>query len=53
MKHYFLIKILLYKALIYFQERSNVISIPKTQGPWTPGKKTKNDLNFKENSKTA
>ena len=53
MKHYFLIKVLLYKALIYFQDRSNVISIPETQGPWTPRKKTKNDLNFKENYKTA
>ena len=34
---------------IYFQERSNLISIPETQGLLTLGKKTKNDLNFKEN----
>ena len=36
------------KYSIYFQERSNVESIPETQGPLTPGKKTKTDLNFKE-----
>ena len=55
MKHYFLfIRYLFYKAPRYyifhvFQERSNVKSIPERQGPLTPGKKTKNDLNFKEN----
>ena len=49
MKHYFIIKVLPYKALIYFQERSNVISIPERQGPLAPSKKTKNYLNFKEN----
>ena len=55
MKHYFLfIRYLFYKALRYYtfhvyQERSNVKSIPERQGSLTPGKKTKNDLNFKEN----
>ena len=38
--------------LIYFQEKPNVKSIHKTQGPLAPGKKTRNDLNFKKNSKT-
>lgn len=37
---------------IYFQEKPNVTSIRKTQGPLAPGKKTRNDLNFKKNSKT-
>ena len=49
MKHYFIIKVLPYKALIYFQERSNVISIPERQGPLAPSKKNKKLLNFKEN----
>ena len=52
MKHCFLIKlkhcVIIY--FIYFQERSNAKLIPETQGPLTPGKKTKNDLNFKENN---
>ena len=46
MKHYFIIKVLPYKALIYFQERSNVISIPERQGPLAPSKKTKKLFEF-------
>ena len=34
--------------LIYFQERSHAKWIPKKKGFETPGKKTKNNLNFKE-----
>ena len=33
----------------YIQESFNVKSISETQGPLTPSKKTKDDLNFKEN----
>ena len=46
MKHYFIIKVLPYKALIYFQERSNVISIPGRQGPLAPSKKNKKLFEF-------
>ena len=53
MKYYYLIKVLFTKHCviiysIYFQESSNVKSVPETQGPLTPGKKN-NDLNNKEN----
>ena len=53
MKYYCLIKVLFTKHcviiyFIYFQESSNVKSVPETQGPLTPGKKN-NDLNNKEN----
>ena len=53
MKYYCLIKVLFTKHCviiysIYFQESSNVKSVPETQGPLTPGKKN-NDLNNKEN----
>ena len=53
MKYYYLIKVLFTKHCviiysIYFQESSNVKSVPETQGPLTPVKKN-NDLNNKEN----
>ena len=47
-KGIYFIKRCVFIYLIFFQERSNVKWIPKMQGPETPGKKTKNNLNFKE-----
>ena len=43
---YLFYKALIIRYLIYFQERSNLKSISKTQGPLTSGKKDKKWFEF-------